>query len=161
MALPRAGASGWTAADLAELPDDGNRYELMQGVLLVSPMPRPVHQRANQRLVALLNETAPVGVEAYLPLDWQISESELYAPDVVVVRNVDLTDRVLRAQPLLAVEILSPSSRRLDQVAKRAAYAEGAPRTTGWSTLTGLLFSPYDSKEPRTAKRRQLMATKC
>ncbi|CAN5535181.1 Uma2 family endonuclease [soil metagenome] len=124
MALPHAGTAGWTAADLASVPDDGNRYELMQGVLLVSPMPRSVHQRANHRLVAVLNAAAPAGVEAYLPLDWQISEVELYAPDVMLVRNEDLTDRVLRVPPILAAEVLSPSSRRLDQVAKRAAYAD-------------------------------------
>ena len=55
--LPRSGE--WTVDDLATLPDDGLQYELLDGVLLVSPAPRLPHQRAAGRLDVLLANAHP------------------------------------------------------------------------------------------------------
>ncbi len=61
----------WTVDDLARLPDDGLRYELVDGVLLVSPAPRPLHQRAVLELALLLREACPEDLEVFVaPLDF-------------------------------------------------------------------------------------------
>lgn len=69
--LPR-GTEDWTVDDLANLPDEGLRYELVDGMLLVSPAPRLVHQRAGGRLFRLLAAACPAHLEVfYAPVDWQ------------------------------------------------------------------------------------------
>jgi Uma2 family endonuclease len=129
-------AAPWSVADLERLPDDGNRYELVDGGLLVSPAPSPVHQRAVGRLYRLLDDAVPVQVEVLMaPLavrpQGHLAPSEQRTelqPDVVVARAADFTSRDLPVAPLLAVEVLSPSSRLVDLHLKRAAYERtGAP----------------------------------
>jgi Uma2 family endonuclease len=129
-------ASPWTVADLDRLPDDGNRYELIDGGLLVTPAPRPTHQRAVGRIFRLLDDAAPGDIEAlvaplavrpqgHLPLGQLVTELQ---PDVVVARVGDYSDRDLPVAPLLAVEVLSPSTQLVDLHLKRAAYERmGAP----------------------------------
>jgi Uma2 family endonuclease len=56
------------------------------------------------------------------PLDWRVSETEQWQPDLVVVRIADLRPERLEVVPVLAVEVVSPSTRRVDFVLKRAAY---------------------------------------
>ena len=52
-----------STADLDAMPDDGHRYELIDGVLIVSPAPRRAHQRASLRLTVLLDAAVPPGLE--------------------------------------------------------------------------------------------------
>ena len=58
MVMPRLRSfperSVWTAADLEQLPDDGNRYEVLHGELLVTPQPTTVHQGVAVRLTLML-----------------------------------------------------------------------------------------------------------
>jgi Uma2 family endonuclease len=129
-------ATPWSVADLERLPDDGNRYELLDGGLLVSPAPSPRHQRAVVRLARLLDDAAPLEIETLvaplavrpqggLALSQQQTELQ---PDVVVARACDYTMSDLPVAPMLAVEVLSPSSRLVDLHLKRAAYERmGAP----------------------------------
>ena len=123
-------AAPWSVADLERLPDDGNRYELLDGGLLVSPAPSPRHQRAAFRLAMALDAVAPAGIEV-LPAPLAVrpqghlrasEQSTELQPDVVVARAADYTARDLPVAPLLAVEVLSPSSRLVDLHLKRAAY---------------------------------------
>ena len=119
-----------TVADLGGMPDDGHRYELLDGVLIVTPAPGHLHQRAVLRLAIALDAAAPVEIETLtapfavrpqglLPLHEQSTELQ---PDVLAARVGDYTDRDLPMAPLLAVEVLSPSTRLFDLNLKRAAY---------------------------------------
>ena len=118
----------FTADDLAELPDDGNRYELLDGLLLVSPSPTERHQRVLFELYALLRAAAPPGLRAYgAPLDVRFTPRRQVQPDLLVVEDGPPRDRLDR-HPLLVVELLGPGTRRHDLVLKRGAYEQaGVP----------------------------------
>ncbi|WP_216216340.1 Uma2 family endonuclease [Amycolatopsis aidingensis] len=118
-----------TKADLEAIPDDGHRYELVDGVLVMSPSPRPVHQRAVARLLELLGRSCPRWLEVLpAPVDVVLAEDTVLIPDVIVARREDFTDRALVGPPVLAVEVLSRSTRLVDLQLKRAKLAEaGCP----------------------------------
>ncbi len=127
MALGTEWGKPLTVEDVWRIPDDGHRYELCDGVLLVSPAPRVLHQLASSRLFVPLFE-AVQGTELvalYAPVDWKLDEHNLFQPDIIVVAAADLGElRLEDAPPLLAVEVLSPSTRVVDQTLKRAKYEE-------------------------------------
>jgi Uma2 family endonuclease len=112
----------FTADALDELPDDGNRYELVDGLLLVSPSPPERHQPALVELLLLLKAAAPSGLRVYAaPLDVRFSPRVQTQPDLLVVEDGPPRDRLDRL-PLLCVELLSPGTRRHDLLIKRRAY---------------------------------------
>jgi Uma2 family endonuclease len=115
----------WTVDDLARMPDDGFRYELFDGVLVVSPAPFIRHQRAARALFRLLDEACPPELEVFFaPFDFQPTRSRSFQPDLLVVRSADLVEEAaLTLPPLLNVEIQSKGSRSLDRVFKRDMYA--------------------------------------
>jgi Uma2 family endonuclease len=113
-----------TYADLEAMPDDGHRYELLDGVLLVSPAPRPRHQQAVLGLAIALYHATPNEMQTFVaPLDVVLADDTALQPDLLVARRSDLTERNLAAAPLLAVEVLSPSTRLFDLWTKRERYA--------------------------------------
>ncbi|HEU0131740.1 MAG TPA: Uma2 family endonuclease [Mycobacteriales bacterium] len=116
---------GPTRAELAGYPDDdGYRYELVDGTLLVTPAPSLVHQRAQLRLGALLLYAAPRGFEVLTsPFSVVPADDTEMQPDVLVAHKSDFTAADLPGAPLLAVEILSPSTRRFDLRLKKDRYA--------------------------------------
>ncbi len=110
----------WTRHDLDALPADGNRYELIDGVLLVGPSPGHLHQRAAFRLSVLLDSLCPPEFEVLLaPFDVVLDDVSVVEPDVLVARRCDITERNLPGPPLIAVEVLSPSSRMIDLHVKK------------------------------------------
>jgi Uma2 family endonuclease len=114
------------ADDLDQLPDDGNRYELIDGLLLVSPAPAERHQRAVLELAFLLRRLCPPGLRVYgSPLDVRLSERVQVQPDLIVATDGPPRDKLERV-PLLCIEILSPSTRRHDVVLKRRAFEAAA-----------------------------------
>jgi Uma2 family endonuclease len=114
-----------TRADLDTMPDDGHRYELIDGSLVVSPGPTPRHQLAVTRLVLTLAGAAPDGIDVLAArLDVALSDSTVLQPDVVVAPRSAFGERDLPTAPLLAVEVLSPSTRLIDLNTKRIAYEE-------------------------------------
>jgi Uma2 family endonuclease len=119
----------WTVDDLELLPDDGLQYELVDGVLLVSPAPRPVHQRALLELAVLLREACPRSMETFVaPLDFQPTRRRSLQPDICVVKAEDVEEKNVTRPPVLVVEVLSPSTRSKDLLLKRVVYAEsGVP----------------------------------
>lgn len=127
--LPRLTPGPLTRADLDAMPDDGRRHELLDGVLIVTPAPAPKHQRVVKRLTRLLDDACPPGLEVFCaPLDVALTDDTVLEPDVLVARVADLTDRDLSKAPALAVEVLSPSTRRYDLLLKRSRYeAAGTP----------------------------------
>jgi Uma2 family endonuclease len=115
-----------TYDDVQRLPDDGNRYELLDGYLLVTPSPIPGHQRCVARLLFTLMEAAPAGIDVLpAPTDWYVDERNVFEPDIVVSRRTDVGERRIEVAPLLVVEIHSPGTRVRDLTLKRAAYERG------------------------------------
>jgi len=127
MALPWGAVL--TEDDLAKMPEDGHRYELLEGTLLVSPAPSIAHQTCVTSLVVLLHGARlPAHTVLPAPLDLRLSRLTVLEPDVLVARKADLTPARVEGPPLLVVEVLSPSTRHIDLGAKRLAYeAAGVP----------------------------------
>jgi Uma2 family endonuclease len=115
-------------SDLQVTPDDGRRYELVRGELLVTPSPTALHQRVSKRLYGvLLNyfEGRTIGEVFYAPLDVILTNQDVFVPDLLVVADPDtVSRRGIERPPLLVVEILSPSTRRQDRGVKAQRYAE-------------------------------------
>ncbi len=118
-----------TIEDLADVPDDGHRYELIDGALIVTPAPGTNHQICVVRMVHLLHGHLPPELTVLVaPYDYVISRTTKLQPDLLVARTEDLGPSNLQVAPLLVVEVLSPSTRYLDLGAKRLAYADaGVP----------------------------------
>jgi Uma2 family endonuclease len=124
MALPQI-----TWQDVQQLPDDGNRYEAIEGELYVTPPPSSRHQRISRRLFLALERLlgdpdrgelfyAPIGVE--FP-----GSEEGVQPDLVFVSTAGsgvVVDEVIRGAPALVVEILSPTTAHRDRGVKRKLY---------------------------------------
>ena len=127
MAMPLARVPT-TADEIDAMPDDGNRYELIHGKLFVTPAPSIFHQRM---LLVLLDRLRPyaisLGLEVFVaPTAVRSSLDTQVEPDLFVLPRMVEADESTRwvAMPrlLLAVEILSPSTRRRDRVVKRELY---------------------------------------
>lgn len=121
--------TGFTVEDVLAMPEDGHRYELFDGMLIVNPPPIVVHQFVVTRLMWLLHPPAGSRFEVLsAPIGWRPAQAQRwFEPDVVVV---DLPDgpaglAYLTDPPALVVEVLSPSTRSYDQTLKRQAYEEG------------------------------------
>ena len=125
--LPRGQA--YTRADLDAMPDDGHRYEIIDGTLIVTPAPSARHQVIVTNLVvALKTACTPAFQVLVAPFDVALATDTVVQPDVLVARRSDLTERDLPAAPALTIEVLSPSTRRVDLTLKRSRYeAAGSP----------------------------------
>lgn len=121
----------WTVADLANLPDDGNRYEVIDGELLVTPAPALPHQAAVGELHLILAPyvtAQKLGYTFVAPADVIFSPRRGVQPDVFVTPPVDGRRPKKVDRLLLAVEVLSPSTARADRVKKRNLFRdEGVP----------------------------------
>jgi Uma2 family endonuclease len=120
----------WTVDDLLDLPQDGNRYEIIDGELFVTPAPSLRHQEAIAEMHVRLREylsREPVGHAYFAPADVIFSPTRAVQPDLLVMPLVK------RRRPerfedvgtlLLAVEVLSPTTARADRVAKRVMFRD-------------------------------------
>lgn len=102
---------------LRESVDDGHRYELIDGVLIVSPSPIHVHQRAVGNLHVALRATVLDELKVLLaPFDVVFlgETATVMQPDLLVAARGDIMRRNLPSAPLLAIEVLSPSTRSFD-----------------------------------------------
>ena len=118
-----------TRADLDALPEDGRRHELIDGCLLLTPVPGVAHQIAVGNLLHLLHARCPPELELLPgPLDVVLSADTVLRPDLIVAHREDFTERDLPKAPLLAVEVLSPSTKRVDLMLKWSRLeAAGCP----------------------------------
>lgn len=129
----RSAARDWTVARLHALPDDGNRYEIIDGVLYVTPAPAAPHQWVLGNLYGVLRPYAhAVGLSVlFAPADIEYSGRTLVQPDLFAFANPsgEAPRTWADVQPLvLALEALSPSTRRRDRTVKRDLYLrEGVP----------------------------------
>ncbi len=117
----------FTADMVRDMPDDGNRYEVVWGELLVSPAPVPRHQRLVGRLhVALVvfAERYQLGEVLMSPADISWSDDTLVQPDLFVIDPSESGSDDWRSVKTLrlVVEVLSPSTARHDRFAKRKLY---------------------------------------
>jgi Uma2 family endonuclease len=114
-----------TVADLDLTPDDGCRYELDDGVLVVTPPPVVGHQVVLFRLGVLLQKACPPDYLVAPGPGVQISDVNYRIPDLVVVRasSVSFADKNVTRPPELAVEVASPSTAAYDANRKKAVYA--------------------------------------
>ena len=125
MGMP-AERSRWTAEMVRALPDDGKRYEVLDGELLVSPSPSRLHQRAVARLHLILDqyvEANALGEVIFSPADVEFSDDRMVQPDVFVVPEIGSSWRDMKA-PVLIIEVLSSSTARNDRIKKRRVYQE-------------------------------------
>jgi Uma2 family endonuclease len=125
-----APARTWTYEDLFTLPDDGKRYEIIEGELFEMPAPNFEHTTAVMNLILLI---APVvtslgGIVRTAPIDVFMKGANSVQPDVVVLladRLHQISKRGIEGPPNLLMEVLSPSNPEHDRVRKRLLYARG------------------------------------
>ena len=118
----------FTYQDYLLFPNDGKRYELIEGERYVTPAPRTKHQKICTTLVTFLNEYARKGNkgEVYCPpTDVVLSKMDVVQPDLLFVSQARIsivTKENIQGAPDLMVEILSDSTRRTDEIIKRKLY---------------------------------------
>jgi Uma2 family endonuclease len=118
----------FTVAELDRMPSDGHRYELVDGVLVVSPRPTTVHQFVAGRLHGVLSAVCPEGLCVIPEPAVQLDLRTEFDPDLVVVHLDDVGDAKFTVPPLLVVEVRSPSTALIDLNRKKAAYEKfGVP----------------------------------
>jgi Uma2 family endonuclease len=151
----------WTVADLDRLPNDGLQYELLDGMLLVTPAPVLWHQRAAARLHLLLAEACPPrGMEVFFaPVDWRPDDRTSLQPDLLVVRDEDVEQTSIRAPLVLAVEILSPSTRRKDLVLKRSKYEDAGVASYWVVDPQAPSLTVFELREGRYVERGQVVGS--
>ena len=122
-----------TYEDYCNLPDD-ERYEVIDGELIMVAAPRRVHQGSSRNIGTPLDvyvKENRLGEMYYAPTDVILSDINVVQPDILFVSNARshiLVDEGIRGAPDLVVEILSPSTAQLDKVRKRELYARfGVP----------------------------------
>ncbi len=127
--VPGPPQGSWTYDDYAALPEDGHRYEIVNGVLVMAPAPSPEHQEIVLEIASYLRthvKLAGLGRVFPAPVDVDLGSKNVFQPDVVVVLNAHL-DRVAAKKivgaPDLVVEVVSPGSGVMDRIAKYAVYA--------------------------------------
>ena len=119
----------WTYDDYTALLDDGHRYEIVNGVLVMAPAPDLGHQSIVLRLSHYLfvyAELAGLGRVFAAPIDVELGLKNVLQPDVVVILNAHLdrlTQKKIIGAPDLAVEVASPSTAAYDRLTKYDVYA--------------------------------------
>ncbi|MGW4247871.1 Uma2 family endonuclease [Nocardia sp. NPDC004722] len=116
----------WTAADLDHLPENGLRYEILNGQLVVSAAPKPIHQRLVSNLGRVLEDALPDGLFMIPGVGVLIGEDEPIPDLLVCAGPIPWDDRGIPAsQVRLVVEVVSRSTAAMDRRIKPDLYAEG------------------------------------
>ncbi|CAN5587616.1 hypothetical protein BH09CHL1_BH09CHL1_09430 [soil metagenome] len=119
-----------TATEFMNLPESPYPVELIDGVVIVSPTPIPRHQLIATRLVYPLigiERAGGDGIWFSSPVDLLISQNSVFEPDAMLFGpdgEPNLDQLPITEIPVIAVEILSPSSRSTDNIRKRAGYSD-------------------------------------
>ncbi len=117
----------WTYQDYLKLNDD-QRYEIIEGQLLMAPAPIPYHQAVSRNIeFALWNyvKKKKLGVIYDAPIDVVFDEHNVFQPDIVFVsekRKDIIGEKAINGAPDLVVEVISPSSLGRDTVLKKRVY---------------------------------------
>jgi Uma2 family endonuclease len=136
---PAVGVAGpvqgqWTYADYAALPEDGKRYEIIEGVLYMPPSPNFSHQEASTwfaHYLIIYVKQAGLGRVVHAPFDVELSPGNVVQPDILVILKANeerIKSGKLVGAPDLVVEIASPGTAGYDRRQKQDAYASaGVP----------------------------------
>jgi Uma2 family endonuclease len=111
-----------TVEDMENMPADEFRYELDDGVLIVSPAPSRLHQLAVTRLAVILTAACPAELVVLAGVGVNISEFQHRVPDVAVVRAGSFDTFFEETPPELVVEVASPRTRLYDRNRKKDVY---------------------------------------
>lgn len=118
-----------TYDDYVAIPNDHNRYEILDGELSVTPAPMPKHQTASLNLGITIGgfvKARGLGRLFAAPIDLILESTAVLQPDLVFISNARLqiiTQRAIEGAPDLVIEILSPSTGRNDRGTKAQIYA--------------------------------------
>lgn len=127
--LERIPSGKLTYEDYVDLPDDGRRYEILDGELEVSPAPTPRHQGVSGNLFFILHghvQERELGRVYHAPIDVILARTTVVQPDLTYIaksREPIITERAIEGPPDLVIEILSSSSVRRDRGKKVTLYA--------------------------------------
>lgn len=116
--------------DYLSFPDDGKRREIIDGELFVTPAPNTQHQTVVLNLATALKvflDQSGLGSVFVAPIDVVLSDSDVVQPDLLFVASEQqdrITEANIQGAPDLAVEVLSPTTRRTDEVVKRKRYEQ-------------------------------------
>lgn len=144
------------------LPDDGKRYQVLEGELFVSPAPRPQHQRVLFHLARLLQEHVEengLGEVFISPIDVILEPMTIVQPDIVFVGSDQadiVTDLNIQGPPDLCIEVISPTTGLIDRHAKRNIYARLGVREywiidTNRQVIAVYALQDHDYGEPSEA----------
>ncbi|WP_064438663.1 Uma2 family endonuclease [Hoyosella altamirensis] len=115
-------------ADWNALAEDSSVHvELQEGVLIVSPRPLLPHARAVNRIWRQLDDQLPAGLEAITEFEVCVDAGPLPTiriPDIVIARPGDAVNRLAANAVLVAIEVISPGSRKTDLITKRVEYSD-------------------------------------
>jgi Uma2 family endonuclease len=151
MTIPGA-APEWTYSEYARLPDDGIRYEVIDGEVCMTPAPGPPHQRVATELFYFLRDYVRehrLG-EMIFDIDLLFVTGQFLRPDMLFVppeSAAGVTDRGMEDTPGLVIEVLSPHSKRIDRIKKPARYRD-------WGVPEYWVVDPF----ARTIERYRLAA---
>jgi Uma2 family endonuclease len=118
----------FTYEDFLNFPNDGKRHEIIDGEHYVTPAPITKHQRVSRKLTVALGtylDQHPAGEVFAAPLDVVFSDLDIVEPDLLYIspeRREILSETHVRGAPDLVVEILSPGTRKVDEITKRKLY---------------------------------------
>jgi Uma2 family endonuclease len=118
----------FTYEDYLSLPDDGKRYQVIEGEIYMVPAPAPYHQDIVGKLFVLLRtfvEERGLGRVYFAPCDVVLSEGDIVQPDIFIIskeREHIITERNIQGPPDLVIEILSPLTAKLDKMLKKKIY---------------------------------------
>ena len=120
-----------TYDDLESIPEEhpGDRHEIINGELVVTPSPAPMHQIVSRALFRLLDRhvaAGDLGEVLFAPVDIRLTPDNVLIPDIIYIARDRLHvigSKTVDAPPDLVVEIFSPGTRRRDLDTKRALYA--------------------------------------
>jgi Uma2 family endonuclease len=132
--MPGPEQGHWTYEDYAALPDDGHRYEIVDGVLYMAPSPNEWHQNAALEIASYLRthvKLTGLGRVYIAPFDVELNPRTVVQPDVLVILNANrnkITFSHIIGAPDLVVEVSSPGTVGYDREKKQSAYARaGVP----------------------------------
>jgi len=118
----------WTYEDYLLFPEDGKRYEIVEGDCFMSPAPRTRHQDISGNLFSLLKvyfKGTKKGRVFAAPTDVILSDTNIVQPDLLVIlaaRTFMITEKNIQGAPDIVIEIISETSRKTDEITKKKLY---------------------------------------
>jgi Uma2 family endonuclease len=120
-------SKNWTVEDYLLLGEMSTPCQLINGELIMSPAPKPSHQRVIRSLFKILDAFNPSGEIFFSPIDLFINDKNVFQPDLLFLSKTNLsfvTQRGIEGPPDLIIEVISPSNIFIDRNTKKKIYLE-------------------------------------